>query len=117
WSHIVKEIRGEDLVKEVVLEDLKTGEEKVLEVDGFFVALGASPESKMAIELGVEVNENGEIFTDGHQATNIPGFFAAGDVVESMKQIAVAVGHGAIAADSAYRYIKDVKASQIRGYA
>ncbi|MHA2084671.1 MAG: NAD(P)/FAD-dependent oxidoreductase [Candidatus Thorarchaeota archaeon] len=117
WSHIVKEFRGEDLLKEVVLEDLKTGKEKVLEVDGFFVALGASPESKMAIELGVKVNENGEIFTDGHQATNIPGFFAAGDVVESMKQITVAVGHGAIAADSAYRYIKDVKATQIRGYA
>ncbi len=116
WSHVVKEFRGEDLLREVVVENLKTGEEKVLEVDGAFIALGSSPNSKLAIDLGVNVNKNGEILVKANQTTNIPGFYAAGDVVESMKQIVVAVGHGAIAADSAYLYVRELQRTDVRGY-
>lgn len=116
WSHVVKEFRGDDLLREVVLEDVKTGEQEVVPIDGAFVALGSSPNSKLAIDLGVDVNKNGEILVNANQTTNIPGFFAAGDVVESMKQIAVAVGHGAIAADSAYLYIKECQRTDPRGY-
>ncbi|MFW9794172.1 MAG: FAD-dependent oxidoreductase, partial [Candidatus Thorarchaeota archaeon] len=60
--------------------------------------------------------ERGEILVDAKQSTNIPGVYAAGDVVESMKQIAVAVGHGAISADSAYSYIRKKQRGPI-GYA
>ncbi len=116
WSHVVKEFRGDDLLREVVVEDLKTGEEKVITVDGAFVALGSSPNSKLAIDLGVETNKNGEILVQANQTTNIPGLFAAGDVVESMKQIAVAVGQGAIAADSAYLYVRELQRTEVRGY-
>ena len=116
WDTIVKEIKGDDLVNELLLQNVKTGEERNLSVDGAFIALGSNPESTLAKSLGVETNERGEILVCSKQSTNIPGVFAAGDVVESMKQIAVAVGHGAISADSAYSYIRKIQRGPI-GYA
>ncbi|TFH07987.1 MAG: thioredoxin-disulfide reductase [Candidatus Thorarchaeota archaeon] len=116
WDTVVKEIKGNDLVNALVLENVKTGKETTLEVEGVFVALGSKPESTLAKSIGVETNERGEILVCAKQSTNVPGVFAAGDVVESMKQIAVAVGHGAIAADSAYTYIRQLQRGPI-GYA
>jgi len=116
WNSVVKEIKGNDLVNEIVLENVKTGEQTSLEIDGAFIALGSDPESALAKSIGVETNERGEVIVNAKQATNIVGVFAAGDVVESMKQIAVAVGHGAIAADSAYSYIRRLQRGPI-GYA
>ena len=116
WNSVVKEIKGEDLVNEIILENTKTGEIHSLKIDGAFIALGSNPESTLAKSIGVETNERGEILVSAKQATNIVGVFAAGDVVESMKQIAVAVGHGAIAADSAYSYIRHIQRGPI-GYA
>jgi thioredoxin reductase (NADPH) len=116
WDTIIKEIKGNDLVNELLLENVKTGEVSSLPIEGVFVALGSNPESALAKSIGVETNERGEILVNAKQATNIPGVFAAGDVVESMKQIAVAVGHGAISADSAYSYIRKIQRGPI-GYA
>jgi thioredoxin reductase (NADPH) len=116
WNSVVKEIKGEDLVNEIILENVKTGEIRSLKIDGAFIALGSNPESALAKSIGVVTNERGEILVNAKQMTNIPGIFAAGDVVESMKQIAVAVGHGAIAADSAYSYIRHIMRGPI-GYA
>jgi thioredoxin reductase (NADPH) len=116
WNSLVKEIKGEDLVNEIILENVKTGEIRSIKIDGAFIALGSNPESALAKSIGVETNERGEILVNAKQATNIEGVFAAGDVVESMKQIAVAVGHGAIAADSAYSYIRRIQRGPI-GYA
>lgn len=116
WSSIVKEIKGNDLVNELILENVKTGEVQSLSIEGVFIALGSDPESALAKSIGVETNGRGEILVNAKMATNIPGVFAAGDVVESMKQIAVAVGHGAIAADSAYSYVRHIQRGPI-GYA
>lgn len=109
WNHVVEEFRGEDLLSTVVIKDVKTGNVRNLEVDAAFVALGSDPESKIAKEIGIVMNDKGEILTDTYQATSVEGAFAAGDVVDSLKQIAVSVGQGAIAADSAYAYIRSVK--------
>ncbi|TFG13197.1 FAD-binding protein [Candidatus Thorarchaeota archaeon] len=116
WDHIVKEFRGDDMLDYIIIEDVKTGDTRRMEVDGVFVALGSDPNSDLARSFGVQTNAKGEILVDADQSTNIPGFFAAGDVVQGMKQIAVAVGHGAIAADSAYTYIRDEKRETPRGY-
>ncbi|MBN2230491.1 MAG: thioredoxin-disulfide reductase [Candidatus Thorarchaeota archaeon] len=116
WDSVVKEIKGNNLVNEMILENVKTGEQRSLTTDGTFIALGSRPESALAKSIGVETNERGEIIVNAKQATSITGVFAAGDVVESMKQIAVAVGHGAIAADSAYSYIRKIQRGPI-GYA
>ena len=109
WDTIVTEFRGENLIQEIVLENVKTKKRQSLAIDGVFVALGSHPNSGIVESLGVELNDRKEIITDREQQTNIPGLFAAGDVVDSMKQITVSVGHGAIAADSAYKYIRGVK--------
>ncbi|MFX1481571.1 MAG: NAD(P)/FAD-dependent oxidoreductase [Promethearchaeota archaeon] len=116
WDSIIKEIKGNDLVNELVLENVKSGEISSLPIEGAFIALGSDPESTLAKSIGVETNKRGEILVNAKQATNIPGVFAAGDVVESMKQIAVAVGHGAISADSAYSYIRKIQRGPL-GYA
>jgi thioredoxin reductase (NADPH) len=113
WDHVVKEFRGDQLLNEIVVENVKSGEQRIIEVDGAFVALGSDPESKLLKPLDVAMNPQGEVFTDGQQKTNVEGLFAAGDVVESLKQIVVAAGQGAIAADSAYKYIRDVKRGPI----
>ncbi len=106
WDTIVTAIEGDSMVKSLRLKNVKTGEESELEVDGVFIALGSDPVSGLAKELGVETNERGEIIVDRLQRTNVEGVYAAGDVVEGLKQIAVAVGHGAVAADTAYKYIR-----------
>lgn len=114
WDSVVKEFKGDDFLTEVIIENVKSKETDALRVDGAFVALGSSPESNLVKPLDVAMNERGEILTDADQSTNVPGLFAAGDVVQSMKQIVVAVGQGAIAADSAYRYIRS--AGRKQGY-
>jgi len=109
WDHVVKEFHGEQLISDILIENVKSGETRTLEIDGVFVALGSDPESKLVKSLEVKMNKRGEIFTDGEQKTNVPGLLAAGDVVDGMKQIVVAAGQGAIAADSAYKYIRKEK--------
>ncbi|MCK4740414.1 MAG: FAD-dependent oxidoreductase, partial [Candidatus Thorarchaeota archaeon] len=109
WDHVVKEFHGEQLISDILIENVKSGETRTLEIDGVFVALGSDPESKLVKPLEVKMNKRGEIFTDGEQKTNVQGLFAAGDVVDGMKQIVVAAGQGAIAADSAYKYIRKEK--------
>ena len=106
WNTLVKEFRGDQQLQEVVLQNVQTGRTSSLVVDGVFVALGSDPESTIVKAVGAATNKRGEIITDREQRTSIPGIFAAGDVVSSMKQIVVAAGQGAIAADSAYRYIR-----------
>ena len=112
WDTIVKEFKGDDFLTEVIVENVKSKEISSISADGAFVALGSDPESALVKPLNVELNERGEILVDADQGTNIEGLFAAGDVVQSMKQIVVAVGQGAIAADSAYRYIRSAERRQ-----
>ncbi len=108
WDSVVKEIRGEMKVEKVILENRKTGEKSEVEVDGIFIAIGNVPVTEFLKNLGVEVDGEGYIVVDREQKTNIPGIFAAGDVCNNpLKQIVTACADGAIAAVSAFRYIKE----------
>jgi len=108
WDSVVKEIRGEMKVEKVILENRKTGEKSEVEVDGIFIAIGNVPVTEFLENLGVEVDGEGYIVVDREQKTNIPGIFAAGDVCNNpLKQIVTACADGAIAAVSAFRYIKE----------
>ncbi|MCS7096105.1 MAG: FAD-dependent oxidoreductase [Candidatus Bathyarchaeota archaeon] len=103
----LKEIRGETLVDKVVLLNLKDGEAWEMPVDGVFVQVGETPNSQLAKEAGVEVDENGYIKVDIRQRTSIPGVFAAGDVTNyPAKQVGAAVGQAVTAALEAYGYIR-----------
>ncbi|MCW4044118.1 MAG: thioredoxin-disulfide reductase [Candidatus Bathyarchaeota archaeon] len=103
----VKEILGEKAVTKVVLFDSKTGEVRELAVDGVFVQVGEAPNSQLAREAGVEVDEHGYIKIDLCQRTNIAGVYAAGDVTNHpVKQVGTAVGQGITAALEAYGYVR-----------
>ncbi|MGB9914794.1 MAG: thioredoxin-disulfide reductase [Candidatus Bathyarchaeales archaeon] len=103
----VKEIKGEKLVTGVVLFDKKTSETMELAVDAVFVQVGEVPNSQIARDAGVEVDDEGYIKIDIFQRTNIPGVYAAGDVTNHpVKQVGTAVGQGITAALSAYGYIR-----------
>jgi thioredoxin reductase (NADPH) len=76
-------------------------------VDILYPALGADARSQLLVAIGGAVNENGCILTDAHQQTNVPGFYAAGDVVNELNQIAVATAHAAIAATAIHNALNE----------
>jgi thioredoxin reductase (NADPH) len=103
----VREIKGEKLVTKVVLYDNKAGETREMAVDAVFVQIGEAPNSQIAREAGLEVDDHGYIKTDIFQRTSIAGVYAAGDVTNHpVKQIGTAVGQGITAALEAYGYIR-----------
>jgi thioredoxin reductase (NADPH) len=107
WNTEVREIKGEKLVNGVVLLDNKTGETKELEVNAVFVQVGEAPNSQIAREAGVEVDDHGYVKIDIFQRTNLSGVYAAGDVTNHpVKQVGTAVGQGITAALEAYVYIR-----------
>ena len=65
--------------------------------DSIYSALGAKTRSELAVALGVEQADEGTLVTDAHQQTSVPGLYAAGDVVETLNQMAVAAGQAALA--------------------
>lgn len=71
-----------------------------------FVEIGHIPLSDLAKKLGIEVNKKGEIVIDRNAQTNVPGFYAAGDVTDTrFKQAIVGVAEGVLAVFSAYKFI------------
>lgn len=103
----VREIKGEKLVKTVTVANVGTGEVGQLSVDGIFVQVGEDPNSQLAKDAGVEVDDHRYIKVDNLQRTNIVGVYAAGDVTNHpVKQIGVAVGQGITAALEAYGLVR-----------
>ncbi|MCD6341670.1 MAG: FAD-dependent oxidoreductase [Thaumarchaeota archaeon] len=101
----VMEIKGDLVVKSIVLKNLESGETSELEVDGVFVEMGYVADTGWLRSL-VEVNENGEIVVDKKCKTSREGIFAAGDVTDvPYKQAVIAAAQGASAALSAYNYL------------
>ncbi len=107
WNTELKEIQGEKLVAKVILFNNQSGETREMAIDGVFIQVGEDPNSQLAREAGVEVNQNGYIKIDIFQRTNVSGVYAAGDVTNHpVKQVGAAVGQGITAALEAYGFIK-----------
>ena len=105
-EHEVVEIEGSKFVEGVRIRDLRTEEEKTLQVGGVFVEIGLIPNSDLVRGL-VSLNRTGEIEVNSYNETSVPGLFAAGDVTNvPEKQIVVAAGEGAKAALQAHRYLQ-----------
>jgi thioredoxin reductase (NADPH) len=98
WNTEIKEIQGEERVKELLLLNNKTGETSTFKTDGVFIAIGYTPAVELAEKLGLEINADGYIKHDGRHRTNVPGIYTAGDVEGGYKQIVTASGQGAEAA-------------------
>jgi thioredoxin reductase (NADPH) len=107
WNTEINEIKGERLVNKVILFNNRTKASGELLVDGVFVQVGEDPNSQIAKEAGVAVDEDGYILVDIRQRTNIPGVYAAGDVTNHpVKQVGTAVGQGITAALETHGYIR-----------
>ncbi len=102
----VLEILGENLVTNIKFKDIKTGEEKNLEVEGIFVEIGSIPNSEIVKDL-VQLDEHKQIMVNfKHATTSHPGVFAAGDVTDDpYRQNNISVGDGVRAALAAYNYL------------
>lgn len=91
-------------------KDLATGEEKTVNLDGIFVYIGVIPQTSFLKNIGVELDRHGFIVADEKGRTNVPGIYAAGDVLSgSEEQIATAVGEGSKAAITLYTDIINKK--------
>ncbi|WP_292091529.1 NAD(P)/FAD-dependent oxidoreductase [Brevundimonas sp.] len=84
---------------------LQTG--KTVEVDVLYPALGCSPRAGIALDLGIAEGDHGTLDATSPFGADVPGAFAAGDVVEGLDQISVAVGQGAVAATRAHNYLRE----------
>jgi len=105
-EHEVVVIEGQSRVEAIVIRDLKSGEEKRIEVGGIFIEIGMIPNSEFTSDIS-SLNKLGEIEVDCANKTGIPGLFAAGDVTNVVeKQIVVAAGEGAKAALQAHKYLQ-----------
>jgi len=121
-SSVVTEIKGEDSVKAIVVQDLKTNQLKELQVDGVFVEIGSEVKTDFIKNL-VKLNENNQIVITNNCETFYPdkdeirpGVFAAGDVTSTpFKQIVTATGEGCKAALQAYNYLHGIKGVPFTG--
>jgi thioredoxin reductase (NADPH) len=108
------EAGDEGSLSRAVLSHTETGEEKVVEVDGGFIAIGHQPQSEI-VSGQVDTDEDGYVLTEAKSTrTNVPGVFAAGDLVDhTYRQAVTAAGTGCQAALDAEWYLRDVPHSEI----
>ncbi|ERJ79058.1 thioredoxin-disulfide reductase [Streptococcus sobrinus] len=108
WDSVVEKIKGDDVkVRSVAIKNVKTGQVTDHDFGGIFVYVGLDPVSSMVKDLGI-TDEAGWVITDDKMKTSRPGIFAIGDIRQKdLRQIATAVGDGAIAGQEVYNYITE----------
>jgi thioredoxin reductase (NADPH) len=109
WHSEVVEIHGDAKVEAVTLADVRTGERRRLPVTGVFIAVGHDPRNELITDE-VHLDAEGYVLVQGRgTATNVPGVFAAGDLVDhTYRQAVTAAGSGCAAALDAERYLAAV---------
>ncbi len=110
WNTEVKEVLGDKVVEGIRVVNNKTGEEKVIPLEGLFIAIGHKPNTDI-FKGQIDLDERGYIITKCKSTqTNLPGVFAAGDVADPHYQQAVtAAGTGSMAAIEAEAYLNEIK--------
>jgi thioredoxin reductase (NADPH) len=104
---VIQDVLGEDSVEGIRTKNLKTEEEREIEVEGFFAAIGHVPATDLFKDQ-VEMDEGGYILQKEHTMTSVPGVFAAGDVSDKRyRQAVTAAGDGSRAAIDAERWLEE----------
>jgi len=108
WNTVTEEILGTDEVEGVRIANTVTGEKEILNVTGFFVAIGHKPNTDL-FEGWITMDDNKYIKTvSGRTFTNIEGVFASGDAQDHIyRQAVTAAGSGCMAALDAERYLSE----------
>lgn len=86
---------------------LQSGETRFFDV--IYSALGLQTNSHLAMRLGAQCDETGQICVDAHMQTNVPGLFASGDVATGLNQISVATGQSAIVSTAIHNILKVIR--------
>ncbi|MCR4711103.1 MAG: thioredoxin-disulfide reductase [Clostridia bacterium] len=114
WDSVVEELGGDEILSEMTVKNVKTGELTHITADeddgmfGVFGFIGTIPNTRIFADSGLALDEKGYIPTDEDMKTNIPGVFAAGDVrVKSLRQVVTAAADGAIAAVQCEKYLNE----------
>lgn len=106
WNSIVQEIKGDSMVRSIIVKNVKTGEIKEFETEGAFLFVGLVPRTHFLKGI-VQMDEGGYILTNEHCETSAKGIFAVGDCRKKLlRQIATAVGDGATAAFAAEKFLE-----------
>jgi len=108
-NSVVKEIRGDRKVNEILIENLKTNEIYKLPVDGIFIYIGMVPQNGILKNFKeIQYDENGFVIADETTITPVEGLFVAGDLRKKhLRQITTAVSDGAYAGTMAVEYIQN----------
>ncbi|MEE8487439.1 MAG: thioredoxin-disulfide reductase [Gemmatimonadota bacterium] len=107
WNSLVEEVIGDDLIERIRVKDVNTGEQREIDVDGMFVAIGHIPNTGFLGDA-IELKPNGYIAmpVTWRTVTSVPGVFAAGDVMDDFyRQAVTAAGTGCMAALEAERWL------------
>jgi len=109
WDSEPRNVIGEGHLTGIEIENVKTGERSVVNAQGVFVYIGMQPRNQLLRDQ-VKLNDWGYVEADDEMRTNLPGVFVAGDVrSKTVRQVATAVGDGAVAAVNAERYLMSRK--------
>ncbi len=108
WDSVVEEVLGDDLVTGLKLRNVNTDEVSELPVEGLFLAIGHTPNTKI-FEGQIDLDDKGYILLPGENTmTSVPGVFAAGDVTDHVyRQAITAAGMGCQAAIDAERWLDE----------
>lgn len=109
WDSVAEEIRGEDLVKSILIKNTKTGDISELNIDGVFPYIGIIPNVNY-ITGQIEQDSRGFIQTDLTMKTSLDGVYAVGDVRNTpLRQVITAVSDGAVAGVYCAKYVQAQK--------
>ncbi len=105
WDTTVDEVTGENIIKSLRLNNVKTGEKSTLDIGGVFVSIGFQPDTDYLKGI-LPLDAAGHVITNEIMGTEVPGIFAAGDIrAGSARQAITAAGDGATAAIYAQLYL------------
>ena len=109
FNHETIEVLGDEKVNAIKVFDTKNDKEKIISANGFFLAIGHSPNTQI-FKNQLEMDEVGYLITKADSAkTNMPGVFACGDAQDSIyRQAITAAGSGCMAALDAERYLSEL---------
>lgn len=108
WNSVVKRLEGKEKLEKVILENTKTHEERELNVQGLFVAIGRIPKTEPFKEW-LKLDSAGFVETDENCKTAHPWLFVAGDCRQkALRQLATAVADGAVAGVGASEYVDNL---------